>query len=114
MVFYLPVELYFSFPFFSASLTLGDASLLLDNFHLFTCVFVTIIGDFRYELLFYPRYHLDQSSLLCRKPLLTNPMVMDVYQDYLLVTYRPFDVHVYHVKVTGELSPSSSPDLQVI
>ncbi|KAG6430175.1 hypothetical protein SASPL_108237 [Salvia splendens] len=66
-----------------------------------------------YELLFYPRYHLDQSSLLCRKPLLTKPMVMDVYQDYLLVTYRPFDVHIYHVKITGELSPSSSPDLQL-
>ncbi|XP_047964089.1 guanine nucleotide exchange factor subunit RIC1-like isoform X2 [Salvia hispanica] len=66
-----------------------------------------------YELLFYPRYHLDQSSLLYRKPLLTKPMVMDVYQDYLLVTYRPFDVHIYHVKITGELSPSSSPDLQL-
>lgn len=84
------------------------------SFPLFTCAFVTIIGDCRYELLFYPRYHLDQSSLLCRKPLLANPMVMDVYQEYLLVTYRPFDVHVYHVKITGELSPSSSPDLQVI
>ncbi|KAI3444513.1 hypothetical protein Pfo_001178 [Paulownia fortunei] len=66
-----------------------------------------------YELLFYPRYHLDQSSLLCRKPLLAKPMVMDVYQDYLLVTYRPFDVHIYHVKLTGELSPSSTPDLQL-
>ncbi|KAK6140623.1 hypothetical protein DH2020_025623 [Rehmannia glutinosa] len=66
-----------------------------------------------YELLFYPRYHLDQSSLLCRKPLLAKPMVMDVYQDYLLVTYRPFDVHIYHVRLTGELSPSSTPDLQL-
>ncbi|CAN4108991.1 unnamed protein product [Withania somnifera] len=66
-----------------------------------------------YELLFYPRYHLDQSSLLCRKPLLTKPMVMDVYQDYLLVTYRPFDVHIYHVKLSGELTPSRSPDLQL-
>ncbi|XP_047250433.1 guanine nucleotide exchange factor subunit RIC1 isoform X3 [Capsicum annuum] len=66
-----------------------------------------------YELLFYPRYHLDQSSLLCRKPLLTKPMVMDVYQDYLLVTYRPFDVHIYHVKLSGELTPSSCPNLQL-
>ncbi|XP_055828019.1 uncharacterized protein LOC129896195 isoform X3 [Solanum dulcamara] len=66
-----------------------------------------------YELLFYPRYHLDQSSLLCRKPLLTKPIVMDVYQDYLLVTYRPFDVHIYHVKLSGELTPSSSPNLQL-
>ncbi|CAL5331695.1 unnamed protein product [Camellia sinensis] len=66
-----------------------------------------------YELLFYPRYHLDQSSLLCRKPLLAKPMVMDVYQDYLLVTYRPFDVHIFHVKLSGELTPSSSLDLQL-
>ncbi|KAK8630953.1 hypothetical protein V6N13_079723 [Hibiscus sabdariffa] len=66
-----------------------------------------------YELLFYPRYHLDQSSLLCRKPLLAKPMVMDVYEDYILVTYRPFDVHIFHVKLSGELAPSSTPDLQL-
>lgn len=66
-----------------------------------------------YELLFYPRYHLDQSSLLCRKQLLGKPMVMDVYQDYLLVTYRPLDIHVFHVKITGELTPTSIPDLQL-
>ncbi|ESW11798.1 hypothetical protein PHAVU_008G060200 [Phaseolus vulgaris] len=66
-----------------------------------------------YELLFYPRYHLDQSSLLCRKPLLAKPMVMDVYQDHMLLTYRPFDVHIFHVKLFGELSPSGSPDLQL-
>lgn len=67
----------------------------------------------RYELLFYPRYHLDQSSLLYQKPLLAKPMVMDAYNDYLLVTYHPFDVHIYHVKVYGDLTPSSSPDIQV-
>ncbi|XP_075523095.1 uncharacterized protein LOC142555855 [Primulina tabacum] len=66
-----------------------------------------------YELLFYPRYHLDQSSLLLQKTLLTKPIVMDVYQDYLLVTYLPFDVHIYHVKLSGELSPSSTPDLEL-
>ncbi|GFZ06822.1 quinoprotein amine dehydrogenase, beta chain-like [Actinidia rufa] len=66
-----------------------------------------------YELLFYPRYHLDQSSLLCRKPLLVKPMVMDVHEDYLLVTYHPFDVHIFHVKLSGELTPSSTPDLQL-
>lgn len=66
-----------------------------------------------YELLFYPRYHLDQSSLLCRKPLFAKPIVMDVYQDYILVTYRPFDVHIFHVKLFGELTPSGNPDLQL-
>ncbi|XP_042380712.1 guanine nucleotide exchange factor subunit RIC1-like [Zingiber officinale] len=66
-----------------------------------------------YELLFYPRYHLDQSSLLYRKTLLGKPIVMDVLQDYILVTYRPFDVHIFHVKISGELSPSSTPILQL-
>ncbi|KNA19833.1 hypothetical protein SOVF_057850 [Spinacia oleracea] len=66
-----------------------------------------------YELLFYPRYHLDQSSLLCKKTLLTKPIVMDVYQDYILVAYHPFDVHIYHVKLSGELTPTSNPDLQL-
>ncbi|XP_057533599.1 uncharacterized protein LOC130811346 isoform X1 [Amaranthus tricolor] len=66
-----------------------------------------------YELLFYPRYHLDQSSLLCKKPLLTKPIVIDVYQDYILVAYRPFDIHILHVKLSGELTPTSNPDLQL-
>ncbi|KAJ3695374.1 hypothetical protein LUZ60_000751 [Juncus effusus] len=66
-----------------------------------------------YELLFYPRYHLDQSSLLCRKTLVGKPIVMDVFQDYILVTYNPFDVHIFHAKITGELSPTSSPVLQL-
>lgn len=67
----------------------------------------------QYELLFYPRYHLDQSSLLCKKSLLMKPIVMDVYQDYILVAYRPFDVHIFHVKLSGELTPTSNPDLQL-
>ncbi|KAL7233207.1 hypothetical protein ACSBR1_016941 [Camellia fascicularis] len=66
-----------------------------------------------YELLFYPQYHLNQSSLLCRKPLFAKPVVMDVFQGYLLVTYRPFDVHIFHVKFSCELAPSSTPDLQL-
>ncbi|XP_048597309.1 guanine nucleotide exchange factor subunit RIC1-like isoform X1 [Brassica napus] len=66
-----------------------------------------------YELLFYPRYHLDQSSLLCRKVLLGKPMVMDVYQDYVLVSYLPFIIHVYHVKLYGELTPSSKAYLEL-
>lgn len=40
-------------------------------------------------------------------------MVMDVYQDYILVTYRPFDVHIFHVKLFGELTPFTTPDLEV-
>ncbi|AQK55988.1 Quinoprotein amine dehydrogenase beta chain-like [Zea mays] len=66
-----------------------------------------------YELLFFPRYHLDYSSLLYRKQLLGRPIVMDVFQDYILVTYSPFDVHIYHVVVSGELSPASNPVLKL-
>ncbi|KAH9787770.1 RIC1 domain-containing protein [Citrus sinensis] len=75
--------------------------------------FAEVLTHCRYELLFYPRYHLDQSSLLCRKSLLAKPIVMDVYEDYILVTYRPFDVHIFHVKLFGELTPSTTPDLQL-
>lgn len=39
---------------------------------------------------------------------------MDVFQDYILVTYSPFDVHIYHVVISGELSPASNPVLKVI
>ncbi|XP_074328962.1 uncharacterized protein LOC141666707 isoform X2 [Apium graveolens] len=66
-----------------------------------------------YELLFYPRYHLDESSLLGQKQLLAQPTVMDVYQDYLLVTYRPFNVNIFHVKLCGELTPLSTAYLQL-
>ena len=38
---------------------------------------------------------------------------MDTYQDYILVTYRPFDVQVFHAQILGELSPSNFPVLQV-
>lgn len=41
-------------------------------------------------------------------------MVMDAFENYLLVTYRPFDVHIFQVDVLGELSPSSNPSLQVM
>ncbi|RZC56586.1 hypothetical protein C5167_015448 [Papaver somniferum] len=53
------------------------------------------------------------SSLLCRKTLLGKPIVMDVFEDYILVTYRPLDVHIFYVKIMGELSPSNTPILQL-
>lgn len=39
---------------------------------------------------------------------------MDILGDYILVTYRPFDVHIMHVKISGELSPSNTPTIEVI
>lgn len=82
-----------------------------DLFSLFICLL--FVCSCRYELLLYPRYHLDQSSLLCRKTLLGKPIVMDVFQNYILVTYNPFDVHIFHVKISGELVPAGSPVIQV-
>ncbi|GMP43548.1 hypothetical protein CsSME_00012867 [Camellia sinensis var. sinensis] len=76
-------------------------------------MYLAVAGLHGYELLFYPQYHLNQSTLLCRKPLFAKPVVMDVFQGYLLVTYRPFDVHIFHVKFSCELAPSSTPDLQL-
>lgn len=67
-----------------------------------------------FELCFYPRYHLDESSLLCRKVLLDRPIVMDIWQDYILVTYPPFDVQVFQAKLSGKLNTTKTPILQLV
>eukprot|EP00250_Pteridium_aquilinum_P014754 c22181_g1_i1 orf=80-2449(+) len=67
-----------------------------------------------FELCFYPRYHLDESSLLCRKLLLDKPIVMDIWQDYILVTYPPFDVQVFQAKLSGKLNSTKTPTLQLV
>lgn len=67
-----------------------------------------------FELCFYPRDHLDESSLLCRKVLLDIPIVMDIWQDYILVTYPPFDVQVFQARLSGKLNPMKTPTLQLV
>lgn len=66
-----------------------------------------------FELCLYPRYHLDESSLLCRLPLPDRPIAMDTWQDYILVATMPFDIRVFHIHVDGELSPLSTPPVRV-
>jgi hypothetical protein len=66
-----------------------------------------------YELCLYPRYHLDESSLLCRLPLSDRPIAMDTWQDYILVATMPFDIRVFHIHVDGELSPLKTPPVRV-
>lgn len=66
----------------------------------------------RYELCLYPRYHLDEASLLCRKQLPGKPIAMDVWQDYILVTCPPFDIYVFKVHVQGELSSQRTATVQ--
>ncbi|CAM6095693.1 unnamed protein product [Calypogeia fissa] len=66
-----------------------------------------------YELNLYPRYHLDETSLLCRRPLLDKPIALDVWQDFILVTYPPFDIHIFHVHIHGNLSPLKPSTVQL-
>eukprot|EP00898_Chlorokybus_atmophyticus_P004519 jgi/Chlat1/5068/Chrsp33S08959 len=63
----------------------------------------------KFELLLYPRYHLDQSSLLCRQPLPTQPLAMDTHGEFILTVTSPFALTVYQVAVQGELTPLGSP-----
>eukprot|EP00899_Mesostigma_viride_P007295 jgi/Mesvir1/16567/Mv10107-RA.1 len=69
--------------------------------------------DNRFELLFYPHYHLDESSLLYRLPLKKQPLALDVCGQYLLVATPPLEIRVYHVRMDGELSPLGSPSVHM-
>ncbi|BBN10730.1 RAB6A-GEF complex partner protein 1 [Marchantia polymorpha subsp. ruderalis] len=66
-----------------------------------------------YELSLYPRYHLDETSLLFRRQLPDKPIAMDVWQDFILVTCPPFDINIFHVHVHGNLSPLKPTTVQL-
>ena len=51
------------------------------------------------ELLLYPRYHLDNSSLLARFPLPTIPLALDAVGHHVLVACAPLDIMVLKVEV---------------
>lgn len=51
------------------------------------------------ELLLYPRYHLDNGSLLGRYALPTIPLALDSVGHYLLVACAPLDIMVLKVDV---------------
>lgn len=61
----------------------------------------------------YPRYHLDETSLLCRKQLPGKPIAIDVWQDFILVTCPPFDMYVFKAHIQGDLSPLKVATVQV-
>jgi hypothetical protein len=75
--------------------------------------YLLVFAKCRYELSLYPRYHLDETSLLCRKQLPGKAIAMDVWQDYILVTCPPFDIYVFKVHVQGTLSPLKASKVQV-
>lgn len=58
-----------------------------------------------YELKMYPRYHLDEASVLCRIGLPYQPIAMDCHSQYLLVALPPFNVRVYELQLQGQVSP---------
>jgi len=67
------------------------------------------------ELAFYPRYHLDASSVLARMPLPARPIALDAQGEYLLIALAPpggtLELRVIHVSIRGELSPLGKPAL---
>ncbi|GJP42311.1 hypothetical protein CLOM_g1893 [Closterium sp. NIES-68] len=71
------------------------------------------VASHSYELCLYPRFHLDESSLLCRHPLPARPLALDAWGDYILVATPPFDIRVYHMHVDGDVSPLHLPTVQL-
>ncbi|CAI5978654.1 unnamed protein product [Closterium sp. NIES-64] len=71
------------------------------------------VASHSYELCLYPRFHLDESSLLCRQPLPARPIALDAWGDYILVATPPFDIKVFHMHVEGDVSPLHLPTVQV-
>ncbi|KAK9828450.1 hypothetical protein WJX72_000056 [[Myrmecia] bisecta] len=62
------------------------------------------------ELLLYPRYHLDNSSLLARYPLPQVPLAMDCIGNHLVVASAPLEVCVLRVDIQGSLVPLATPN----
>ncbi|CAI5464880.1 unnamed protein product [Closterium sp. Yama58-4] len=71
------------------------------------------VASHSYELCLYPRFHLDESSLLCRQPLPARPIALDAWGDYILVATPPFDIKVFHMHVDGDVSPLHLPTVQL-
>ncbi|CAI7744404.1 unnamed protein product, partial [Closterium sp. NIES-53] len=71
------------------------------------------VASHSYELCLYPRFHLDESSLLCRQPLPARPLALDAWGDYILVATPPFDIKVFHMHVDGDVSPLHLPTVQL-
>ncbi|KAF5828401.1 hypothetical protein DUNSADRAFT_17671 [Dunaliella salina] len=52
-----------------------------------------------YELLLFPRYHLDFSSLLCRIPLSQPPLAVDCVGQHILVASEPLEIALFKVQI---------------
>ncbi|KAL0053131.1 hypothetical protein WJX82_001373 [Trebouxia sp. C0006] len=65
------------------------------------------------QLLLYPRYHLDHSSLLAQYPLPQAPIALDALGSYVLVAFAPLELTLLHVVMTGALSPTGTPTAKI-
>ncbi|GAX78137.1 hypothetical protein CEUSTIGMA_g5579.t1 [Chlamydomonas eustigma] len=61
------------------------------------------------ELILFPRYHLDLTSVLVRYPVPQVPLAMDCVGSHILLASQPLEIALFEVSITGKLSPSSSP-----
>jgi hypothetical protein len=67
-----------------------------------------------YELLVFPRYHLDATSLLARLPLPGPPLAIDALgADFLMVATPPMHITIYAAAWAGALTPTGSPRLSL-
>lgn len=66
------------------------------------------------ELLFFPSYHLDRSTMLLRHALPAAPLAMDSAGTLLAVTLPGMDITIYRAEVLGELSRAAQPKLQLL
>eukprot|EP00891_Asterochloris_glomerata_P001441 jgi/Astpho2/1441/e_gw1.00025.4.1_t len=65
------------------------------------------------QLLLYPRYHLDNSSLLARYSLVQTPVAMDALGNFIQIAYAPLDVSVLRIDLSGQLTPLGTPTATV-
>ncbi|KAL3150452.1 hypothetical protein ABBQ32_000282 [Trebouxia sp. C0010 RCD-2024] len=65
------------------------------------------------QLLLYPRYHLDHSSLLARYPLAQAPLALDALGTYILVAFAPLELTLLRVAMTGALTPNGASTAKI-
>ena len=54
-----------------------------------------------FELLLYPRFHLDETSLLLRKSLPEPPLALDASGDFILMATPPMELTMYRIDIQG-------------
>lgn len=66
------------------------------------------------DLLLFPRYHLDFSSLLCRYSLPQPLVAMDCVGNFVLIASEPLEIALLEVNLKGPLVPSANPKAELV